>query len=335
MDKRILRKDLAVSAIGLGCMGFSHAYGPPVEKNKAIMLIRHAVEIGYTFFDTAECYIGINRDGTASNNEELVGEALKPCREKVVIATKFGVRLEMDKIGPPIPDSRPAVIRASAEDSLKRLQVECIDLYYQHMIDPNIPAEEVAGVMTDLKKEGKIRHWGVSEANEAYIRRAHAVCPITAIQNRYSMMARNYESLFPVLEELNIGYVAFSPMANGFLTGKYDQNATFDANTDYRSIMPQYSAEGMEKNRQLLELLRDIAEKKNATSAQISLVWMLCKKPWIVPIPGSRKAERMTENAGAANIKLTDEEVSILDRELETIPMSNVFGGARRENHLN
>jgi aryl-alcohol dehydrogenase-like predicted oxidoreductase len=331
METRILGEDLAVSAIGLGCMGFSHAYGTPTEKNEAVRLLRQAVDIGYTFFDTAECYIGKFADGTVSNNEELLGEALKPCRDQVVIGTKFGVRLEPDKIGPPAPDSRPAVIRASVEGSLKRLRVECIDLYYQHMIDPNINAEDVAGVMADLIQEGKIRHWGVSEANEDYIRRAHAVWPITAIQNRYSMMARHYESLFPVLEELNIGYVAFSPMSNGFLTGKYDSNSTFDANTDYRSIMPQYSAEGIEKNRELLEMLHGIAGRKNATPAQLSLAWMLCKKPYIVPIPGSRRAERMKENAGAADIKLTAEEVSKLDRELETMPMSAVFGGARRE----
>ncbi|MDR2747006.1 MAG: aldo/keto reductase [Treponema sp.] len=329
MDKRILGKDLAVSAIGLGCMGFSHAFGPPTEKTEAVRLIRQAVEMGYTFFDTAECYTGVNADGTVSNNEELVGEALKFCREQVVIATKFGVRLEHGTTGRPISDSRPEVIRASVEGSLKRLRVERIDLYYQHRIDQNVPAEEVADVMADLKKEGKIAHWGVSEANEAYIRRAHAVCPITAVQNRYSMMARHYESLFPVLEELHIGYVAFSPMANGFLTGRYDQNSEFEAGTDYRSVMPQFSAEGVEKNRELLEMLRGIAEKKNAASAQISLVWMLCKKPWIVPIPGSRKAERMKENAGAADITLTAEETAELDNALDRIPMSAVFGGTR------
>jgi aryl-alcohol dehydrogenase-like predicted oxidoreductase len=330
VEKRILGKDLSVSAVGLGCMGFSHAYGAPTEKSEAVRLIRQAVEMGYTFFDTAECYVGRYTDGTASNNEELVGEALKPCRDRVIIGTKFGVRLEPDRIGPPIPDSRPAVIRDSVEGSLKRLQVERIDLYYQHMIDPNIPAEEVAGVMADLIKEGKISHWGVSEANEAYIRRAHAVCPVTAIQNRYSMMARHYESLFPVLEELNIDYVAFSPMANGFLTGKYGRNSIFDANTDYRSIMPQYSAEGVEQNQKLLEMLQNTAEKKNATPAQISLAWMLCKTPRIVPIPGSRNAARMKENAGAAEIKLTKEEVAELDKTLDRIPMSAVFGGTRR-----
>jgi aryl-alcohol dehydrogenase-like predicted oxidoreductase len=329
MEKRILGKDLAVSAVGLGCMGFSHAFGAPTEKNEAVRLIRHAVEIGYTFFDTAECYTGLNADGTISHNEELVGEALKPCREQVVIATKFGVCLEHGTTGKPIPDSRPSVIRASVEGSLKRLQVERIDLYYQHRIDLNIPAEEVAGVMADLKREGKISHWGVSEANEAYIRRAHAVCPITAIQNRYSMMARYYEPLFPVLEELHIGYVAFSPMANGFLTGKYDHNSEFEADTDYRSKMPQFSAEGMEKNKALLEMLQNIAENKNATSAQVSLAWMLCKKPWIVPIPGSRKAERMKENAGAADVKLTSKEVIELDNVLDRIPMSAVFGGTK------
>jgi aryl-alcohol dehydrogenase-like predicted oxidoreductase len=329
MDTRVLGKDLAVSAVGLGCMGISHAFGAPIEKNGAIRLIRSAIDMGYTFFDTAECYTGLYPDGTVSNNEELVGEALKSVRNKVVIATKFGVRLEHGTTGRPIPDSRPQIIRASVEGSLKRLQIERIDLYYQHRIDQNIPAEEVAGIMADLIKEGKISHWGVSEANEDYLRRAHAVCPVTAIQNRYSMMARWHEVLFPVLEELNIGYVAFSPMANGFLTGKYDQNSTFEAGTDYRAMMPQFSADGVGKNKRLLELLQGIAEKKNATSAQISLAWMLCKKPWIIPIPGSRNPERMKENAGSAGIRLTAAEAAELDDALERIPMSDVFGGTR------
>jgi aryl-alcohol dehydrogenase-like predicted oxidoreductase len=329
MDTRVLGKDLAVSAVGFGCMGISHAFGAPIEKNEAIRLIRSALDMGYTFFDTAECYTGLYPDGTVSNNEELVGEALKPIRDKVVIATKFGVRLEHGTTGRPISDSRPQIIRASVEGSLKRLQIERIDLYYQHRIDQNISAEEVAGIMADLIKEGKIRHWGISEANEDYLRRAHAVCPVTAIQNRYSMMARWHEALFPVLEELNIGYVAFSPMANGFLTGKYDQNSAFEAGTDYRAMMPQFSADGVEKNKRLLELLQGIAEKKNVTSAQISLAWMLCKKSWIVPIPGSRNPERMKENAGSAGIRLTAAEVAELDDALERIPMSDVFGGTR------
>ena len=330
MKKRILGKNLEVSAIGLGCMGFSHAFGRPTEKSEAIKQIRNAVEMDYAFFDTAECYVGEFADGTISNNEELVGTALKPYNMSVVIATKFGVRLENGISGRTIPDSRPEIIRTSVEGSLRRLKRECIDLYYQHRIDPSIPAEEIAGIMSILINEGKIAHWGVSEATEEYIRRAHTVCPLTAIQNRYSMMARQYETLFPVLEELNIGYVAFSPIANGFLSGKYNVGSTFEVGSDYRSIMPQFSTEGVEKNHKLIELLHSVAESKKATPAQISLAWMLCKKPWIVPIPGSRKTERIKENAGAAEVMLTVDEVKSLDRVLDTIPMSEVFGVTRR-----
>ena len=239
---------MTVSDIGLGCMGLSHAYGAPTEQNEAIRLIQQAVDMGYTFFDTAEVY------GTPDDphqNEMLVGEALAAYRDKVVIATKFGIRFDMTSTQvnkPLVPDSRPEIIRASVDASLKRLKTDHIDLYYQHRVDPNIPIEEVAGVMSDLIKEGKITHWGLSEANEETIRRAHAVCPITAIQNRYSMMARWHETLFPVLEELNIGYVAFSPLANGFLSAKYDKNSKFEAKTDYRSAMPQFTAEGIDKN---------------------------------------------------------------------------------------
>lgn len=325
METRILGKDLKVSSIGLGCMGISHAYGEATQKEEAINLIRQSVEMGYTFFDTAECY-------GPYENEIIVGEALKPYRDKVVIATKFGVHLEHGSTGAPISDARPEVIRKSVEGSLKRLNIECIDLYYQHRIDPKIPPEEVAGLMAELKKEGKISHWGISEVNEEYLRRANAVFPVTAVQNRYSMMARSYEEFFPVLEELGIGLVAYSPMANGFLTGKYDKNSKFDKDTDYRSNMPQFSQEGIDQNRELLELLHDIAENKNATPAQISMAWMLCKKPWIVPIPGTRKVERLKENAGAADVKLSVEEVRSLDDALDTIPMSDVFGGTKRQN---
>jgi aryl-alcohol dehydrogenase-like predicted oxidoreductase len=260
----------------------------------------------------------------------MVGEALKPYRDRVVIATKFGIHLEHGSTGAPIPDARPEVIHKSVEGSLKRLGVDCIDLYYQHRIDPEIPAEEVASLMSEFIKEGKIKHWGVSEATEDYIRRAHEICPISAVENRYSMMARHYESLFPVLAELDIGFVAFSPMANGFLTGKYDKNAKFEAGTDYRNAMPQFTAEGIDKNRELLELLHDTARDKNATPAQISMAWMLCKRPWIVPIPGTRKVERLKENAGAATIELTAEEVRALDNALDAVPMSDVFGGTKK-----
>ena len=329
MEYRTLGENLTVSAVGLGCMGMSHAYGAPADKKEMTELLAQAVDMGYTFFDTAEVY------GTADNphdNEELVGSALKPFRDRVVIATKFGIHFDMtspEVNKPLIPDSRPEVIRASVEASLARLGTDHIDLYYQHRTDPNVPIEEVAGVMADLIREGKITHWGLSEATEETIRRAHAVCPVTAIQNRYSMMARWYEELFPVLEELNIGFVAFSPMANGLLTGAYNKDSRFDPKLDYRSNMPQFTAEAMDQNQKLLALLQDMAREKNATPAQLSLAWMLCKKPWIVPIPGTRKLERLRENAGAADVVLTPSEVSALDDALDTIPMSEVFGGSR------
>lgn len=330
MKKRFLgASGLEVSALGLGCMGFSHAYGAPTEKSEAIRFIRQAVEMGYTFFDTAEIY------GTQDNpydNELIVGEALAPYRDKVKIATKFGIRFDLSSNTVPypiIPDSRPERIIESVEGSLKRLRTDHIDLYFQHRIDPDIPAEEVAGVMTDLIKEGKILHWGISEASEEYLRRANAVCPVAAVENRYSMMARHHETLFPVLEELSVGFVAFSPMANGFLSGKYGKNETFDKRYDYRSNMPQFTAEAFDENSRLLALLREIAEKKGATSGQISLAWMLCKKPWIVPIPGTRKDERLKENAEAAEVALSAAEVAALDEALDKIPMSAVFGGSR------
>lgn len=309
-------------------MGMSHAYGAPADKKEMTELLAQAVDMGYTFFDTAEVY------GTPENphdNEELVGAALKPYRSKVVLATKFGIHFATDSSQvnkPLVPDSRPEVIRHSVENSLKRLGTDCIDLYYQHRADPAVPVEEVAGVMSELIKEGKIRHWGLSEAGEETIRRAHRVCPVTAVQNRYSMMARWYEVLFPVLEELGIGYVAFSPLANGFLSAKYGKDAKFEAGTDYRSVMPQFSAENREKNRELLELLQKLAQEKQATPAQISLAWMLCKKPYLVPIPGTRKLERLAENAGACDVVLTDQEVDAIDKALDGMEMSEVFGGS-------
>ena len=327
MKYRTLDSDLTVSAVGLGCMGMSHAYGAPANKKEMTELLAQAVGMGYTFFDTAEVY------GTPDNphdNEELVGAALKPYRDKIVLATKFGIHFDMTSTTvnkPLMPDSRPEVIRASVDASLKRLGTDHIDLYYQHRLDPKVPIEEVAGVMADLIREGKITHWGLSEATEETIRRAHAVCPVTAIQNRYSMMARWHESLFPVLEELNVGFVAFSPMANGLLTGAYGKGEQFDPKLDYRSAMPQFTQEAAKKNQELLYLLQGLAVQRNATPAQISLAWMLCKKPWIVPIPGSRKTERMRENAGAADVVLTNEEVAAIDQTLSSIPMSAVFGG--------
>ena len=329
MQERIIGKDLKVSAVGLGCMGFSHAYGAPTEQKEAVYRLQQSVEMGYTFFDTAEVY-GTPED--PHQNEVLVGKALKGCRDKVVIATKFGIHFDMESTDvnkPLIPDSRPEVIRASVEASLKRLDTDYINLYYQHRIDPDIPIEEVAGVASELIQEGKITHWGLSEADEDTLRRAHAVCPVTAIQNRYSMMARWHESLFPVLEELGIGYVAFSPLANGFLSAKYGRDTKFDKVSDYRSMMPQFTNEGVDRNQELLMLLHKLAEEKNATPAQISLAWMLCKKPYLVPIPGSRKTERMRENAGAADIPLTASEVTALDEALDTMEMSDVFGGSK------
>lgn len=329
MQYRSLGKDLMVSAVGLGCMGMSHAYGPAADKKEMEELLAQAVEIGYTFFDTAEVY------GTAENphdNEELIGAALKPYRERIVLATKFGIHFDVGSSSvnkPLIPDSRPEVIRTSVECSLKRLGTDHIDLYYQHRSDPNVPIEEVAGVMVDLMKEGKITHWGLSEATEDTIRRAHEVCPVTAIQNRYSMMARWYENLFPVLEELQIGYVAFSPLANGFLTAKYGKDTVFDGLYDYRSMMPQFTAEGMDKNQKLLELLYHMAKEKQATPAQISLAWMLCKKPYIMPIPGTKKYDRMVENAKSVDIRLTMQEVAELDQALNEMEMSEVFGGSK------
>ena len=329
MQYRTLGSDLTVSAVGLGCMGMSHAYGAPADKKEMAELLAQAVDLGYTFFDTAEVY------GTPEHphdNEELVGAALKPYRDKIVLATKFGIHFDMSSTAtnkPLVPDSRPEVIRASVEASLKRLGTDHIDLYYQHRLDPKIRIEEVAGVMADLIREGKITHWGLSEATEDTIRRAHAVCPVTAIQNRYSMMARWYESLFPVLEELHIGYVAFSPLANGFLSGKYDKSSRFDAGTDYRSVMPQFQPENIDRNHDLLTLLQKLAEQNNATPAQISLAWMLCKKPYLVPIPGTRRLSRLLENAGAADVTLSAEEVAAIDKALDGMAMSEVFGGSK------
>lgn len=328
MDTRYLGKDMEVSAVGLGCMGMSHAYGAPADKREMAGLLARAVDLGCTFFDTAECYGTRQRP---HDNEKLLGAALRPYREKVNIATKFGVGFAWDsgEVNLPIRvDSRPESIRASVEGSLKRLNTDHIDLYYQHRPDPKVPVEEVAGVMADLMREGKITHWGLSEATEETIRRAHAVCPLTAIQNRYSMMARWYESLFPVLEALNIGFVAFSPLANGFLSGRYGSDAAFGGREDYRTVMPQFSPEGQRQNRKLLKLLRGMAEEKRATPAQISLAWMLCKRPYIVPIPGTRKEARLAENLGAAEISLSPEEVASIDGALNHMEMSAVYGGA-------
>lgn len=294
-----------VTPVGLGCMGFSHAYGVAEDKQKAINTIQKAYDLGYNFFDTAECYTGVNEDGSISYNEEIVAEALKDVRDKVVIATKFGVMHKGDHLE---FDSSPETIRRSIEGSLKKLQTDYIDLYYQHRIDPQVEPEVVAGVMKELIEEGKIKAWGISEVNEDYLRRAHAVCPVTAIQNRYSMMATWHEHLFDVCEELGITYVAFSPMANGLLSGQFTDQSTFGEG-DFRNNMPQYQKEGYKKAEKLLNLLKELSEKKHCTMAQLSLAWMMCKKDFIVPIPGSRKLERIEENYNAGNIESTQDEI--------------------------
>lgn len=289
-------------------------------------------DVGYRFFDTAEVY------GTADDphvNERIVGEALRDVRSDVVIASKFGLRFDLESGVVPyplIPDSRPETIRRSVEGSLKRLKTDHIDLYFQHRIDPSVEPEAVAQVMAELIKEGKITHWGISEANEDYLRRAHAVCPVTAVENRYSMMARQHAVLFPALKELGVGFVAFSPMANGFLTGVYGKGQPFDAKTDYRAAMPQFTDEAVEKNRTLLELLRDTAASHNATPAQISLAWMIDRPEHIVPIPGSRKPERMRENLAAGEVNLSAAEVAELDAALDGMEMSDVYGGTALKN---
>ena len=327
MKTRILGKDLKVSAVGLGCMGMTHASGAPADVKEMTELLAQAVDMGYTMFDTAECYTGVNPDGSTAYNEELVGQALKPYRDKIVLATKCGVQHKGDHLE---MDSRLETIRKSVEGSLKKLQTDHIDLYYQHRIDPKVEPEEVAGTMSELIKEGKILHWGISEVDEEYLRRAHKVCPVTAIQNRLSMMYRDYEKLFPVLEELQVGFVAFSPLANGFLTACYRDTSQFEQSpADFRSSMPQFTKEGVEQNADLLKLIQTKAKEKDATPAQISLAWMLAKRPYIVPIPGSRKLSRLQENLGAAEIELTKEEVAQIDDALDHMTMSQVFGGHR------
>lgn len=325
MKQRILgTSGIAVSAVGMGCMGITHASGAPMPPEEGVRVIRAAYDMGCTFFDTAECYTGVYPDGSAAYNETVVGEALRPVRDRVVIATKYGVQHGKDRNL--LLDSRPETIRASLEGSLRRLGTDYVDLYYQHRIDPAVPPEEVAGVMADLIREGKIRAWGISEVNETYLRRAHVVCPVAAVQNRYSMMARWHEPLFSVLEELHIAWVAFSPMANGFLTGRYTPQSRFDGAADYRAAMPQYTEEGYRAAEGLLALLRRLAEEKHATPAQLSLAWMLCKKPYLIPIPGSRKPERLAEDFGAADVPLSAGDIARIDAALDTMHFA-VFGG--------
>ena len=324
MEKLQLGKsDLYVNPVGLGCMGFSHAYGDPTDDDVAIRLLREAHEIGYDFYDTAECYIGVKADGSISYNEELVGEALRGVRDEVVIATKMGVH--HDANNKLVMDSSPETIRASCEGSLRRLGIDCIDLYYQHRIDPKVEPEVVDETIGRLIREGKVRAWGISETTEEYLRRAHAVTPVTAIENRYSMMARQHEAIFPTCVELGISYVAFSPMANGFLTGAYSPQSKFEGKQDFRERMPQYTEEGYAKAKSLLDLLQAMADEKQCTMGQLSLAWMINKDPHIIPIPGSRKLERLRENFGAAYVQITPEEIAAIDAKLDTMEF-DVFG---------
>lgn len=308
MQKRRLgSSDLEVSALGLGCMGMSHGYGPAKDKTEMISVIRAAVEKGVTFFDTAEVY-------GPFTNEELVGEALAPVRDQVVIATKFGFKPDPDD---PSKwnglDSRPEHIREVTDASLKRLRIETIDLLYQHRVDPNVPIEDVAGTVKDLIGEGKVRHFGLSEAGVQTIRRAHAVQPVTALQNEYSLWTRNPEAeVLPALEELGIGFVPFSPLGRGFLTGKIDESTTFSG-SDMRNRLPRFTPEARRANQTLIDLLSSIAERKNATPAQIALAWLLAQKPWIVPIPGTTKLRRLEENIGATDIELTPQDLREID----------------------
>ncbi len=308
MKKRKLGKsNLEVSAMGLGCMGMSFGYGPPGDKQSMIALIRAAVERGVTFFDTAEVY-------GPFTNEELVGEALAPVRDQVVIATKFGWEPNPQDGGKwSALNSRPEHIREALEGSLKRLKVEVIDLYYQHRVDLNVPIEDVAGTVKDLIREGKVKHFGLSEANAQTIRRAHAVQPVAALQSEYSLFFREPEdTVMPALEELGIGFVPFSPLGKGFLTGKIDSETKFDS-TDFRNTVPRFSPENRKTNQALVDVITAFAEKKKATPAQIALAWLLSKKPWIVPIPGTTKLSRLDENLGGAAIELTNDEVQSLE----------------------
>jgi aryl-alcohol dehydrogenase-like predicted oxidoreductase len=308
MKKRKLGKsNLEVSAIGLGCMGMSFSYGPPKDRQEMISLLRVAVDRGVTFFDTAEVY-------GPFINEELLGEALSPIRDKVVIATKFGFNQSADgKPGTQTLNSRPERIRLVADESLKRLRTDVIDLFYQHRVDPDVPIEDVAGAVKDLIQEGKVRHFGLSEAGVGTIRRAHAVQPVTALQNEYSLWWRRPEAeVIPTLEELGIGLVPYSPLGKGFLTGKIDENTKIGSD-DFRSRLPRFTPEAMKVNQGFVDLLGVIAKAKNATPAQIALAWLLAQKPWIVPIPGTTKLPRLEENIGAADIELTPDELRNID----------------------
>jgi aryl-alcohol dehydrogenase-like predicted oxidoreductase len=325
MQKRKLGKsDLEVSAIGLGCMGMSFSYGPPKDKTEMISLIRSAVELGVTFFDTAEVY-------GPFTNEALVGEALAPFRGKVVIATKFGFKLDPNG-GPKWVglDSRPEQIKQVAEGSLKRLKVDALDLFYQHRVDPNVPIEEVAGAVKELIQEGKVKHFGLSEASAQTIRRADAVQPVTAVQSEYSLWWRRpEEEVLPTVEALGIGFVPYSPLGKGFLTGKINENTHFES-TDFRGTLPRFTPEARKANQAMVDLLGTIAARKKATPAQIALAWLLSQKPWIVPIPGTTKLSRLEENIGAASVELTSDDL----REIDSAASKITVEGARYPEHL-
>jgi aryl-alcohol dehydrogenase-like predicted oxidoreductase len=324
MHKRKLGKsNLEVSALGLGCMGLSFGYGPAVDKQQGISLIRAAFERGVTFFDTAEVY-------GPYTNEELVGEALAPIREQVVIATKFGFRIDPNTGKQAGLDSRPEHIKEVAEASLKRLKTGVIDLFYQHRVDPNVPIEDVAGAVKDLIRQGKVKHFGLSEAGVQTILRAHAVHPVAALQSEYSLWWREPEAeVMPVLEELGIGFVPFSPLGKGFLTGKISEGTKFDKN-DFRNIVPRFSEENRKANQSLVDLIGDFAQQKKATPAQIALAWLLAQKPWIVPIPGTTKLHRLEENIGADAVELTPEDI----RQLEGAASKIAVQGARYPEEL-
>lgn len=325
MQKRRLgSSNLEVSALGLGCMGMSFGLGPAVDRQQGIEVIRTAVESGVTFFDTAEVY-------GPFTNEELVGEALAPFRDQVVIATKFGFKPAADGSGRWTElDSRPEHIKAVADASLKRLKTDVIDLFYQHRVDSNVPIEDVAGAVKDLIQAGKVKHFGLSEAGVQTIRRAHAVQPVAALQSEYSLWWREPEAeIFPMLEELGIGFVPFSPLGKGFLTGKIDENTTFDK-TDFRNIVPRFSPENRKANQVVVDLISDIARRKNATSAQIALAWVLAQKPWIVPIPGTTKLHRLKENNGAVDVELTSDDLREIDNATSQIKVQ----GARYPENL-
>jgi len=325
MQKRKLGKsNLEVSAIGLGCMGMSFSYGPPKDKQEMISLIRKAVERGVTFFDTAEVY-------GPYTNEELVGEALAPFRSQVVIATKFGWKIDPNaERGLAGLHSRPEHIKEVAEGSLKRLKTDVIDLFYQHRVDPNVPIEDVAGAVKDLIREGKVKHFGLSEAAAKTIRRAHAVQPVTAVQSEYSLWYRNPEKeVLPTLEELGIGFVPYSPLGKGFLTGRINENTTFDS-SDFRNQLPRFTPEARKANQALVDLLGVIARPKKATPAQIALAWLLAQRPWIVPIPGTTRLSRLEENNGAAAIKLTPDDL----REINSAASQIAVQGARYPEHI-